>query len=92
MLKSSRSPSTRSRKLQVAASVLVNDTRRRIRNSSKDLSSSEIEFRLTLSRAKLADIQQAISERMSEVSDLRKSGTDTQHTIAELEQLLAQRA
>lgn len=90
--RSARQSSTRSRKVQAAANVLVNDTRRRVRNQSKDLSSTEIEFRLGLARANLANAQVQIVEVSADLHALRKSATDTQHIIAELEQLLGERA
>ena len=86
------SKSTKSKRIQVAANTLVNDTRRRVRSQSKDLSSPEIDFRLGLAKANLANAQAAIAETSADLAGLRKSATDTQHIIAELEQLLAERA
>lgn len=90
--KSTASSSTRSRRAQVAANVLVNDTRRRVRHQSKDLSSQEIDFRLGLAKHNLEAAQASIAEVSADLARLRKAATDTQHIIAELEQLLGERA
>jgi hypothetical protein len=75
----------------VASKISNEDSQKRIRDSAKDLSTSEIQFRLTISRNNLANLEADMSEATIALNESRKVIKTTREIIAGLEQLLEAR-
>lgn len=78
-------------KRKAATKQVTNDVKARVERESKDLSSAEIEYRLTLHRGTLADLEGGIESGMQLLAERRKAAGHARQSIAALEGLLAAR-